>query len=62
MVSNNLLKLGWKFSHVLQNFGLKQSETYHSVFYCHTSPGQCVYLVVYVDEIVIVGNDAIKIS
>ena len=29
----------------------------HSVFYHHTSSGQCIYLIVYVDDIVITGND-----
>jgi len=51
-----------KFSHIVQLFGLKRSEADHSVFYCHTSPGKCVYLMVYVDDIVITGNDAINIS
>jgi len=41
---------------------MKQSEADHSVFYCHTSLGKCVYLVVYVDDIVITGNDDSKIS
>nr|KYP52070.1 Copia protein [Cajanus cajan] len=31
-------------------------------FYCHTSPGRCVYLIVYVDDIVITGNDVAIIS
>jgi len=51
-----------KFSHIVQNFGLKRSEADHSVFYCLTSPGKCVYLIVYVDDIVITGNDVGKIS
>jgi hypothetical protein len=51
-----------KFSSVVQAFGLKRSEADHSVFYCHTSPNRCVYLVVYVDDIVITGNDEEKIS
>ncbi|KAL2337544.1 hypothetical protein Fmac_011990 [Flemingia macrophylla] len=51
-----------KFSHVVQLFGLKRSESDHSVFYCHTSSEKCVYLMVYVDDIVITGNDASKIS
>ena len=51
-----------KFSHIVQLFGLKRSEADHSVFYCHTSLGKCVYLMVYVDDIVITGNDATKIS
>ena len=29
----------------------------HSVFYRHSSSGRCIYLVVYVDDIVITGND-----
>jgi len=46
---------------VVQAFGLKRSEADHSVFYCHTSPNRCVYLVVYVDDIVITRNDEEKI-
>ena len=29
----------------------------HSVFYHHTSTGQCIYLIVYVDDIVFTGSD-----
>ena len=29
----------------------------HSVFYHHTPTGQCIYLIVYVDDIVITGSD-----
>ena len=29
----------------------------HSIFYHHTSLGQCIYLIVYVDDIVIMGNN-----
>ena len=29
----------------------------HSVFYHHNSSRQCIYLVVYVDDIVITGSD-----
>ena len=29
----------------------------HSVFYRHSAPGRYFYLVVYVDDIVITGND-----
>ena len=50
-----------KFSHIVQLFGLKRSEADHSVFYCQSSPGKYVYLIVYVDDIVITGNDATKI-
>ena len=36
---------------------MTRSTTNHSVFYHHTSSGQCIYLIVYVDDIVITGND-----
>jgi len=51
MTSNNHHKLG-----------LRRSEADHSVFYSHTSLGKCVYLIVYVDDVVITGNDTIEIS
>ncbi|RDX72319.1 hypothetical protein CR513_48216, partial [Mucuna pruriens] len=51
-----------KFSQVVQNFRMTRSEVDDSVFYCHSSFGKCVYLVVYVDDIVITGNEDIKIS
>ena len=34
-----------------------QSTTNHSVFYHHTCTIQCIYLIVYVDDIVIIGSD-----
>ena len=34
-----------------------RSTTDHSVFYHHTSTRQCIYLIVYVDDIVNTGND-----
>ncbi|RZB87138.1 Pectin acetylesterase 2 isoform B [Glycine soja] len=51
-----------KFSSVVQAFGMKQSEADHSVFYCHTSSSRWVYLVVYVDDLVITRNDQEKIA
>ena len=30
--------------------------------FTHTSPGKCIYLIVYVDDIVITGNDIVDIS
>ena len=33
------------------------STTDHSVFYYHNSSRQCIYLVVYVDDIIITGSD-----
>ncbi|RVX05810.1 Retrovirus-related Pol polyprotein from transposon TNT 1-94 [Vitis vinifera] len=45
------------FSSVVQEFGMLCSTSDHSVFYHHNSLGQCIYLVVYVDDIVITGSD-----
>ena len=36
---------------------MTRSTSDHSVFYHHTSSGQCIYLIVYVDDIVITDND-----
>ena len=36
---------------------MTRSTSDHVVFYHHTSSGQCIYLIVYVDDIVITGND-----
>ena len=44
------------FSSVVQEFGMLRNIANHSVFYHHNSSG-CIYLVVYVDDIVITGND-----
>ena len=46
-----------RFSSVVQEFGMTRSTSYHSVFYHHTSSGQCIYLIVYMDNIVITGSD-----
>ena len=34
-----------------------QSTTNHSVFYHHTSIGECIYLIIYVNNIVITSSD-----
>ena len=46
-----------RFSSVVQEFGMLRSEADHSVFYHHNFSSQCIYLVVYVDDIVITGSD-----
>jgi len=51
-----------KFSSIVQRFRLRRGEVDHSVFYSHTSLDKCVYLIVYIDNIVIIGNDTTGIS
>ena len=46
-----------RFSLVIQEFGMIRSAADHSVFYHHSSIGKCIYLIVYVDDIVITGTD-----
>ena len=46
-----------RFSSVVQEFGMFHCTADHSVFYHHNSSGQCIYLVVYVDDIVITGSN-----
>ena len=50
-----------KFSEVIENFGLQKSKSNHSVFYRNSQVG-IILLVVYVDDIVITGNDIAGIS
>ena len=42
---------------MVQKFGMIRSATDHSIFYHHPSTGQCIYLIVYLEDIVITGND-----
>jgi len=51
-----------KLCHIVQTFRLKRSKADHFVFHCHTSPRKCVYLIVYVDDIIVTRNDATRIS
>ena len=46
---------------VVKEFGMTRSEADHSVFYRHSNAG-CIYLVVYVDDIVLTGSDHHGIS
>ena len=42
---------------MVQKFDMTWSTSDHSVFNHHTSSGECIYLIVYVDDIVITGSD-----
>ena len=46
-----------RFSSMVQEFGMIQSAVDHSVVYHHSSTRKCIYLIVYVDDIVITGSD-----
>ena len=45
------------FSYMVHKFDMTRSTSDHSVFYHHTSLGQCIYPIVYVDDIVITNSD-----
>ena len=53
-VSSSLVS---QFSSVVQEFSMIRSTTDYSIFYHHTSTGQYIYLIVYVDDIVITSSD-----
>ena len=46
-----------RFSSVVQEFGMIRRAADHFVFYHHSSTGKCIYLIVYVDDIVITSSD-----
>ena len=46
-----------RFSSVVLEFSMIRSAANHSVFYHHSSTGKCIYFIVYVDDIVIIGTD-----
>ncbi|KAL5768866.1 hypothetical protein ACOSQ2_015649 [Xanthoceras sorbifolium] len=50
-----------KFSQAVEKFGMMKSKSDHSVFYKQSKAG-IILLVVYVDDIVITGSDATRIS
>jgi len=50
-----------KFSNVVQQFSMTRCEADHSVFYQHLTAG-CVYLIIYVDDIVLTGSNNHGIS
>ena len=54
---------GWfgTFSQAVEEFGMQKSKSDHSVFYANSNSG-IVLLVVYVDDIVIIGSDSKGIS
>jgi hypothetical protein len=41
----------------MQRFGYKQSQVDHTLFIKHPSQGKVTTLIVYVDDIVLTGND-----
>ena len=45
-----------RFSSVVKKFGIFRSTANHSVFYHQNSSGQCIYLVVYMDDTVITDS------
>ena len=50
-----------KFSEVIEKFGMQKSKSYHFVF-CRNSQASIILLVVYVDDIIIIGDNMTCIS
>jgi len=50
-----------KFNNIVQQFGMTRSEADHSIFY-RRSGVECIYLVVYVDDIVLTSTNLHGIS
>ena len=46
-----------RFSSVVHEFCMIRSAANYSVFYHHPSTRKCIYLIVYVDDIIITGTD-----
>lgn len=46
-----------RFNIIIQEFGMIQYESDHSIFYGHISLGKCIYLIVNVNVIVITNSD-----
>ena len=46
-----------RFSAFVQEFGMICSKVGHFVFFHHSSHGKCIYLVVYVDDVIIIRSD-----
>jgi F0F1-type ATP synthase gamma subunit len=46
-----------RFSRAMQRIGYNQSQADHTMFTKHSSQGKVTPLIVYVDDIVLTGND-----
>ena len=60
-VLKHSLRARFGFSSIVHQFGITQTEGGHSVLNYH-SDTRCTYLVLYVDDIVIIGSDHHDIS
>ncbi|GAA0147989.1 hypothetical protein LIER_36630 [Lithospermum erythrorhizon] len=52
----------FKFSNEVKTHGYKQSQADHTMFIQHTGNGKLTVLIVYVDDIIISGNDVVEIK
>ena len=63
MVSSSLPEPGLiGFSRAMIRYGFKQSQRDHTLFIKHSSQGTVIALIVYVDDIVLTGNDFEEIT
>ncbi|RVW67170.1 Retrovirus-related Pol polyprotein from transposon RE1 [Vitis vinifera] len=46
-----------RFGKIIKHYGYTQSQADHTMFYKHSNEGKVVILIVYVDDIVLIGDD-----
>lgn len=46
-----------RFGRVVKGYGYTQSQANHTIFYRHSSSGKMIVLIVYVDDIILTGDD-----
>ena len=51
-----------RFGKAVKSHGYRQSQAYHTMFYKHSNEGKVVVLIIYVDDIVLTGDDIEEIQ
>ena len=51
-----------RFTHSMRKYGYHQSQSDHTLFLKHSNEGKVTALIVYVDDIVVTGNDTVEMG
>jgi hypothetical protein len=51
-----------RFTHSMRKYGYHQSQSNHTLFLKHSNEGKIIALIVYVDDIVVTGNDTVEMG